>query len=61
MIGKPILRVLGIDFDPELEVVTNGKNLIIFPLKPKEAESDLLVTLCWVSRNHGQTLEKLAH
>jgi antitoxin component of MazEF toxin-antitoxin module len=61
VIEKPILQLLGIDFDSELEVVTDGKNLIISPLKSKEAESDLLASLSRVNRNHGQTLEKLAH
>lgn len=61
VIDKPILQLLGIDLDTELEVVTDGRNLILSPLKPKESEDDLLVSLERVNRAHATTLEKLAH
>jgi antitoxin component of MazEF toxin-antitoxin module len=61
VIEKPILQLLGIDLDSDLEVVTDGRNLIISPLKVKESESDLLASLARVNTKHGVTLEKLAH
>jgi len=61
VIEKPILQLLGIDFDSELEVVTDGKNLIISPVQSKQTESDLMASLERVNKAHGKTLEKLAH
>ena len=60
VIDKPILQLLGIDLDSELEVVTDGKNLILSPLKPGQTEADLLASLERVNRTHGRTLEELA-
>jgi antitoxin component of MazEF toxin-antitoxin module len=61
VIDKPILRLLGIDLNSELEVVTDGRSLILSPLKHKETESALLASLERVNKAHGRTLEKLAH
>ena len=61
VIEKPILQLLGIGLDSELEVVTDGKNLIISPVRTKQTESDLLTSLERVNKVHGKTLEKLAH
>ena len=42
MIDKPILQLLGIGLDSEIEVVTDGRSLILSPPKPQETEGDLL-------------------
>lgn len=44
----------------ELEIVTDGRNIIISPVANKVAESDLLASLEKVNRVHGTTLMRLA-
>ncbi len=60
VIEKPVLQLLGIDFDTELEIVTDGKNLIISPVAAPEAEAELLRSLERVNLRHSTTLAKLA-
>jgi antitoxin component of MazEF toxin-antitoxin module len=60
VLDKPILQLLNIDLTTELEIVTDGKNLIISPVGSQTSESDLLASLEKVNRQHGRTLERLA-
>tara|TARA_B100001778_G_C18345698_1_gene519611 strand:- start:387 stop:620 length:234 start_codon:yes stop_codon:yes gene_type:complete len=62
VIEKPILELLQIDFDTELEIQTDGQNLVISPIKKdqKQKKTELVKALEKVKQNHGQTLKKLA-
>lgn len=60
VIEKPILQLLNIDFDTNLEIVTDGKNIIISPLNTEKNESDFMQSLEKVNKRHRKTLEKLA-
>ncbi len=62
VIEKPILELLQIDFETELEIQTDGQNLVISPIKKdqKQKKAKLVKALEKVKQNHGQTLKKLA-
>ena len=60
VIEKPILQLLGIDLDTELEVVTDGRNPVISAAQASHSEADLMIVLEKVNRAHGKTLERLA-
>jgi antitoxin component of MazEF toxin-antitoxin module len=61
MIDKPILELLGITMDTELEITTDGQGLHIFP---KGAKADrrrrVKDAIGHVMTKHKRTLEKLA-
>jgi len=60
VIEKPILQLLNIDFETSLEVVTDGRNLIISPVESQNKESDILASLNKVNANHHKVLKRLA-
>lgn len=60
VIEKPILQLLNIDFETSLEVVTDGRNLIISPVESQVKETDILASLKKVNSNHHRTLKRLA-
>jgi antitoxin component of MazEF toxin-antitoxin module len=60
IIDKPILELLNIDMDTLLEISTDGKNLIISPVKDKNREKKFRAALEKVNRKHGRTLKRLA-
>jgi len=60
VIEKPILQLLNIDFDTNLEIVTDGKNLIISPVGSNSEEKNLLASLEKVNLSHSRTLKRLA-
>jgi len=60
VIEKPILQLLNIDFDTNLEIVTDGKNLIISPIGSQAEEKNLLASLEKVNLRHSRTLKRLA-
>ena len=60
VIEKPILQLLNIDFDTNLEIVTDGKNLIISPIGSQSEERNLLASLERVNLRHSRTLKRLA-
>jgi antitoxin component of MazEF toxin-antitoxin module len=60
VIEKPILQLLNIDFDTNLEIVTDGKNLIISPVGSQNEEQNLLDSLKKVNQRHSRTLKRLA-
>ena len=57
---KPLLQLLNIDLTTDLEIITDGKNLIISPAGSQKSEGDLLASLEKINKLHGATLEKLA-
>jgi antitoxin component of MazEF toxin-antitoxin module len=61
VIDKPILELLGITPETELELKTDGERLIITPLKePSERRRDLAEMQARVLRKHDTTFKKLA-
>ncbi len=60
VIEKPILQLLNIDFETNLEIVTDGKNLIISPVDTQTRETDVLSSLQKVNTNHHRVFKRLA-
>ena len=62
-IEKPILELLNITRDTELEVTTDGTRLIIEPVRTAEAEGRhgrVRAATKRVMKNHDRTLRRLA-
>ena len=60
LIEKPILQLLNIDLETDLEIITDGKNIIISPLHSGPNEADFLSSLAKINKRHRKTLEDLA-
>lgn len=63
VIEKPILELLNITRDTELEVTTDGSRLIIEPVRTEEKESRqgrVRAATKRVMKNHDRTLRRLA-
>lgn len=61
IIDKPILDLLGITADTELEISTDGKRLIITPLQEAEKRRKQIVRVQEKTlRDHGPTFRRLA-
>lgn len=58
VIEKPILELLGIDRETELELTTDGRRLIIEPAP--ERRRRVLASAKKVLDEHGETFRKLA-
>lgn len=60
IIDKAVLELLSITMDTPLEIVTDGQNLIISPVREGQHEDRIAAALARVNTRHGQTLRKLA-
>jgi len=60
IIDKPILELLNIDVDSNLELSTDGTSLIISPVKNKNRLNRLSKSLDNINKKHNTTLRKLA-
>jgi antitoxin MazE len=60
IIDKPILDLLKVDMDTTLEITTDGRNLIISPIKDEKRAKKLKAALARVNKRHGTTLRRLA-
>ena len=60
IIEKAILELLKIDIDTPLEIVTDGRNLIVSPVLNESRERKVQKALSKVNSRHGKTLKKLA-
>ncbi len=60
IIEKPLMELLHINSETPLEIVTDGKNLIISPVQNKERLNKLVNTLDKINQKHRNTLQKLA-
>jgi antitoxin component of MazEF toxin-antitoxin module len=60
IIDKPLLEILNIDMDTPLEVVTDGENLIISPVRDIAQPERVARALEKVNARHGKTLKRLA-
>lgn len=61
IIDKPVMELLGITMDTPLKITTDGRNLIISPVKDAdEREARFRKALERVNERHGETLKRLA-
>lgn len=60
IIDKPIMELLNIDNGTLLELATDGKNIIISPVKDKNKLDMLNKSLEKINKKHKSTLAKLA-
>ncbi|HPI90990.1 MAG TPA: AbrB/MazE/SpoVT family DNA-binding domain-containing protein [Spirochaetota bacterium] len=60
IIDKPIMELLNIDNGTLLELATDGKNIIISPVKAKNKLNKLNKSLDAINKKHKSTLTKLA-
>ena len=60
IIDKALLEILKIDMDTPLEIVTDGENLIISPVRDGTQRQRVTQALEKVNARHGKTLKRLA-
>jgi antitoxin component of MazEF toxin-antitoxin module len=60
VIEKPILELLKIDRDTELDVSTDGDNLILRPVRKGDRRREIAESTERVMKAHDQTLRNLA-
>lgn len=60
IIDKAVLELLKIDQKTPLEVTTDGRNLIVSPIKDSLRKKKLKAALAKINKRHGKTLKKLA-
>ncbi len=60
IIDKPILEMLGIDEGTDLDLRTDGRNLIVVPKRSAQDEDDFKAAYRHVAGKHRATLRKLA-
>lgn len=60
VIDRGVLDLLGIDADTALSVTTDGKCLIVTPVRSPQKEKRFRAALKEVNRRHGRALKRLA-
>ena len=60
IIDKALLEILNIDMDTPLEIVTDGENLIISPVRDGAQHQQVTKALEKVNARHSETLKRLA-
>ena len=60
VIDKAVLELLHITMETPLELSTDGKSLVISPVKNISYEKRFRAALEAVNKRHGKTLKKLA-
>ncbi len=60
VIDKPIMELLQMTPETELEVTTNGDKLMISPVRPKGRQAKLNRILDDINRDFGTALKKLS-
>ena len=60
VIDKPVMELLHITMKTPLELVTDGKNLIISPMRDGKRAARFRAALEAVNPRHGKTLRVLA-
>ena len=60
VIDRPILELLKIDPETPLDVSTDGKLLIIEPVKPSSRRKKFEDAQEWAQKRYGKTFKKLA-
>lgn len=59
IIDKAVLELLSITMDTPLEIVTDGQNLIISPVREGQHEDRIAAALARVNTRHGKALRNL--
>ena len=60
VIDKPVLELLHITMKTPLELATDGRNLIISPVRDEKCAAKFRAALEAINRRHGKTLKALA-
>ncbi|HPY77340.1 MAG TPA: AbrB/MazE/SpoVT family DNA-binding domain-containing protein [Anaerohalosphaeraceae bacterium] len=60
VIDKPIMELLQITPDTEVEVTTNGDKLVISPIRPDGKQAQLNQILHQINQDFGPALKNLA-
>ncbi|HZL34399.1 MAG TPA: hypothetical protein VFC78_03755 [Tepidisphaeraceae bacterium] len=60
VIDRPILDLLGIDYQTELKMTTDGTRLIIEPLRKKERQSHFARVLKKTGKTNAELFKRLA-
>ncbi len=60
IIEKPILDILGITRDTDLEVKTDGRRLVIEPVRDSEEKGEVVSITRKLIKSHEKTFRKLA-
>lgn len=60
IIEKPILDLLGISRETQLEMITDGKRLILEPVAEQDRTAKIKSATRRVIKNHDKTLRELA-
>ena len=60
IIDRPILELLNITAKTPLEVATDGRNLIVSPIRGAQRERQFRKALETINRRHAKTLKALA-
>ncbi len=60
VIDKPIMELLNIEQSTPLEIVTDGRNIIISPIKDADRLDKLTSSLNKINSKFSKTLKKLA-
>lgn len=60
IIEKPILDLLGINRETQLEMITDGKRLILEPVAEENKTAKIKAATRRVMNNHDKTLRELA-
>ncbi len=60
IIEKPILDLLGINRETQLEMITDGQRLILEPIRETEKADKIKSATRRVMKNHDKTLRELA-
>ena len=60
VLDRGVLNLLDIDADTPLSVTTDGRCLVISPIRDARRRSALRKALAGVNRRHGPALKKLA-
>ncbi len=60
VVDKPILDLLDIDAATELSITTDGKCLVVTPVRDPSRETKFRSALAKVNKRHGRALKRLA-
>jgi antitoxin component of MazEF toxin-antitoxin module len=60
IIDRPILDLLKIDPDTPLDVSTDGKQLIVAPVRPSVRRKKFDAAQEWAHKRYGKAFQKLA-
>ncbi len=60
VIDRPVLELLNIDSDTPLDISTDGKNLLISPVKDPERNERFLAALEEGNQKYAKALKRLA-